>query len=146
MNTEIRQATLADSDQIFSLVEAFAASFDPTKEAFENSLRHLLADDSVLTNVSLLRGEIIAYCLAFDHYAFYADGRVTWVEEIMVKEELRGSGIGKALMSSVEAWAFSRKSKLIGLATRRAASFYEAIGYEDSAVFFRKLVDNNYLH
>ena len=140
MNTEIRQATLADSDQIFSLAEAFAASFDPTKEAFEKSLKHLFDDDSALINVALLKGKIIAYCLAFDHYAFYADGRVTWVEEIMVKEELRGSGVGRTLMDSVETWAASRKSKLIGLATRRASAFYKAIGYEESAVFFRKLI------
>jgi len=67
---------------------------------------------------------------------------VTWVEEIMVRKELRGSGIGRALMDSVEAWAASRNSKLIGLATRRAASFYSAIGYEESAIFFRKLIES----
>ncbi|MCK5114591.1 MAG: GNAT family N-acetyltransferase [Phycisphaerae bacterium] len=138
MNIEIRQAVLADANQIFSLVESFATSFKPERKAFNHSLRHLLQDDSVLMNVSVCENEIVAYCLAFDHYALYANGRVTWVEEIMVREDLRGKGIGKNHMKSVEKWAVSRKSKLIGLATRRAAPFYEAIGYEDSAIFFKK--------
>lgn len=138
MNTEIRKAALADSAQLFSLVENFATSFKPEREAFDCALRHLLCDDSVLVNVSVLEEKVVAYCLAFDHYAFYANGRVTWVEEIMVREDLRGKGLGKALMKSVEAWAVSRNSCLIGLATRRAAPFYCAIGYEESATFFKK--------
>lgn len=98
--------------------------------------------DSVLINVSVFKNEIVAYCLAFDHYAFYANGRVTWVEEIMVREDLRRKGIGKDLMESVEQWAVIRESKLIGLATRRAASFYNEIGYDESAIFFRKMIDS----
>ena len=39
-----------------------------------------------------------------------------------------------------EKWASKRGSKLVGLATRRAAPFYKGLGYEESAVFFRKLL------
>ena len=53
---------------------------------------------------------------------------------------LRKKGIGRALMETLEVWAEERGSKLVGLATRRAAPFYKALGYEDSAVFFRKLL------
>jgi len=49
-------------------------------------------------------------------------------------------GIGSGLMNAFEAWARLRGSKLIGLATRRAAPFYAALGYEESATFFRKLL------
>ena len=62
------------------------------------------------------------------------------VEEIMVREDLRKTGIGRNLMDAFEDWRASRSSKLIGLATRRAISFYEALGYENSAVFYRKLL------
>jgi len=141
MNIKIRKATIEDSNSIFSLVENFATSFTPERDAFEHSLEQLLRDDSVLMNVAVLENEIVAYCLSFDHYALYANGRVTWVEEIMTREDLRKKGIGRELMTEVEIWAASRESRLIGLATRRAAPFYSAIGYEDSATFFRKLVD-----
>jgi len=132
---------MADADQMFTLVEHFATSFNPTRMAFDHSLNHLMNDDSALIHVVMFENGVVGYCLAFDHYAFYANGRVTWVEEIMVRKDLRGKGIGNDLMKSVEQWAVSRKSKLIGLATRRASLFYKAIGYEDSAIFFRKMIE-----
>ena len=142
MNIKIRKATLTDSDQMFSLVSVFATSFEPDRKSFDHSLKHLLNDDLVLINVAVAGDEVVGYCLAFDHFAFYSNGRVTWVEEIMVKENIRGKGLGGDLMKSVEDWALSRESKLVGLATRRAAPFYKAIGYEESAIFFRKLIKN----
>ena len=140
VNTTIRRATSADSDPLFALVESFATSFNPVRTAFDHSFEQLLRDDSVLINVAVLMDEVAGYCLAFDHYALYANGRVTWVEEITVRQDLRGKGIGRELMQSVHQWAVSRESRLIGLATRRAAPFYKAIGYEESAAFFRKMI------
>jgi len=58
----------------------------------------------------------------------------------MVEEVQRRDGVGRALMAAFEAWAKSRGSRLVGLATRRAAPFYKALGYEESATFFRKLL------
>jgi len=34
----------------------------------------------------------------------------------------------------------TRGNRLVGLATRRAAALYKALGYEESAVYFRKLL------
>jgi len=62
------------------------------------------------------------------------------VEEIMVSEDVRRRGVGRELMESFEHWARSRRSKLIGLATRRAAPFYKSIGYDESATYFRRLL------
>jgi len=142
MNYKIRKSTIVDADQLFSLVESFSTSFIPEKSAFFNSFQNLLNDDSVLVNVVEFGNFIIGYCLAFDHYAFYANGRVTWVEEIMVSSNYRRKGIGRDLMNSVEKWASERNSKLIGLATRRADSFYKSIGYEESAIFFKKQINS----
>lgn len=43
-------------------------------------------------------------------------------------------------MAAFERRTQERGSRLVGLATRRAASFYRAIGYEESAAFFRKVL------
>ena len=83
---------------------------------------------------------IIGYCLGFDHYAFYANGRIAWVEEITVKESVRRRGVGKVLMENFEEWSSKRGNRLVALATRRAASFYKSVGYEESARYFRKLL------
>ena len=54
----------------------------------------------------------------------------------MVEESLRNRGVGKALMGRFEEWS----SRLVALATRRSASFYKGIGYDESATFRRKLL------
>jgi hypothetical protein len=41
-------------------------------------------------------------------------------------------------MESFEAWAHSRGARFVALATRRAGAFYSALGYEESAAYFRK--------
>lgn len=140
MKVTIRPATLADSELIFALVEQFATSFVPVKTAFAHSFTHVLSDESACVLVAEFENTIVGYCLAFDHSTFYANGRVTWVEEIMVQDTMCGQGIGNALMQSVETWALTRESKLVSLATRRAASFYKAIGYAESGVYYRKLL------
>jgi hypothetical protein len=43
-------------------------------------------------------------------------------------------------MAQAEGWAREQDAAYISLATRRAANFYDALGYEDSATFFRKLL------
>ena len=58
----------------------------------------------------------------------------------MVGEAFRHQSIGRRLMEAFEVWAANRGVKQIALATRRAAGFYEALGYEDSAVYFRKKI------
>ena len=140
MNYTIRQAGLDDANALFLLVQQFATSFQPEHTAFAASLNALLADENAWLHIAEAQGEAIGYCLGFDHYAFYANGRVSWVEEIMVKAEMRRHGVGESLMNAFEAWAKSRGSKLVALATRRAAAFYTAIGYDESATFFRKLL------
>ena len=138
MDYTIRAACLADTTALFSLVQQFVTSFQPERSAFEASLKALLADENAWLQVAEAQGELIGYCLGFDHYTFYANGRVAWVEEIMVKAEMRRHGVGESLMKALEAWATARGSTLVALATRRAAAFYRAIGYEESATFFRK--------
>jgi GNAT superfamily N-acetyltransferase len=140
MDYTIRRATKDDADHLFALVQNFATSFTPHREAFDVCLHHLIGDESVWLSVAERDGKIVGYCLGFDHYTLYANGRVAWVEEIMVDAAMRKKGIGRALMSAFEDWARSRESKLVALATRRAAPFYTALGYEESATYFRKLL------
>jgi GNAT superfamily N-acetyltransferase len=71
---------------------------------------------------------------------FYANGPVAWVEEVFVRGQHRGCGVGRALMSAYEQWAISRDCALVALATRRAAPFYRALGYEESALYHRKIL------
>ena len=94
------------------------------------------------TDADLLVAEsetgIVGYVLAFHHSTFYANGLISWVEELFVLEDYRGKSVGKNLMVLIEEKAIQRGSKLVALATRRASDFYKAIGYDESAVYFKK--------
>jgi GNAT superfamily N-acetyltransferase len=136
----IRPAELTDSDALFSLAGAFATSFPVERAAFESSLSALLQSPETFLAVASDGNRVVGYVLGFDHPTFYANGRVAWVEEIMVSEDVRRRGVGRQLMVGFEQWAKNRNSKLIALATRRAAPFYQSIGYDESAAYFRKLL------
>jgi GNAT superfamily N-acetyltransferase len=136
----IRNATAADADALFELARQLATSFRPQREAFEQCLREVATDPSAWLAVAERDGTVLGYCLGFDHVAFYANGRVAWVEEIVVRPEWRRSRLGARLMTAFEDWARSRGARLVALATRRAAPFYTALGYEESAAYFRKLL------
>lgn len=136
----IRPAELSDSDALYSLARAFATSFTVERSAFEPSFAALLETPDAFAAVASDGGRVVGYVLGFDHHTFYANGRVAWVEEIMVAEDARRRGVGRQLMESFEQWAKSRQAKLIGLATRRAGPFYCALGYDESGSYFRRLL------
>lgn len=140
MIVSIRKATYADAEELFVLVKDFATSFVVERPAFEAVLSNILSEDDANLSVAEIGDEVVGYCLGFDHMTFYANGRVSWVEEITVKASMRRQGIGQQLMENFEQWSKARGSRLVALATRRADGFYERIGYEDSATFFRKLI------
>jgi GNAT superfamily N-acetyltransferase len=135
----VRVAQTADRDQVWPLAPELAMSFRPERAAFDALFGTLLIDpDTLLLVAETPEAEITGYLLAFRHPAFHANGAVAWVEEVMVSDRSRRTGVGRRLMASAEQWARTGGAACLALATRRAASFYRALGYEDSAVYFRK--------
>lgn len=136
----MREAVRDDRDGIWPLTRAFATSFVPSRDAFDSSVDRVLADTDALLLVACDHWEVVGYLLAHRHLTLFANGPVGWVEEVMVDEPVRGAGVGRQLMARAEQWARDREAEYLALATRRAGGFYRALGYEDSAVFFRKLL------
>jgi GNAT superfamily N-acetyltransferase len=135
----VRHASADDRDGVAGLAAELAMSFTFSPEKFRVSYPALLAEDGACLLVAVSDQEHLGYLLGFRHLTFYANGPVAWVEEIAVRERDRGRGIGRALMSEFEQWAAAQECALIALATRRAAPFYRALGYEESATYFRKI-------
>ncbi|MDF2179442.1 GNAT family N-acetyltransferase [Aliiglaciecola sp. CAU 1673] len=137
---KIRKATPEDLKALLPHAQAAATTFAVEQAAFTKAYVHLLESDASIILVAELEEEIVGYCLGHQHLTFFANGRSSWLEEIFVQEAYRKTGVGRKLMDAFEEWAKSHDYKLIALATRRAAAFYKAIGFEESAVYFRKLL------
>ena len=139
---EIRQAEFGDADEVAGLAAALAMSFEFSAARFRENYPSLLADDGACLLLAVDGQESVGYLLGFRHLTFYANGPVGWVEEIVVRDQDRGQGIGRILMSAFEQWATARGCALVALATRRAGPFYRALGYEESAAYYRKVLVN----
>jgi GNAT superfamily N-acetyltransferase len=138
----VREASVVDRDAIWPLTRDFATSFTPTRSAFNDSFELVLADTHMLLLVAdAPRVGPVGYLLANRHATLFANGPVAWVEEVMVDPSVRGGGLGRRLVCRAEVWARAGGARYLALATRRAEGFYQALGYEGSAVFFRKLLD-----
>ncbi len=138
----IRPAGRADAGTVASLAAALAQSFPFSRARFDLSYPAVLAADGTCLLLADTGdgGSCLGYLLGFQHLTFFANGPVGWVEEIFVSPEHRGHGAGRALMSAFERWAAERDCALVALATRRAAPFYRALGYAESAAYFRKVL------
>ncbi|MET9318052.1 GNAT family N-acetyltransferase [Kribbella sp. NPDC003505] len=135
----VRPARLDDREQVWPLVQAFAVSFTPERRAFDTTWPQLLDVPNTLFLVAEdADGTVVGYLLGSTHLTFLANGRVAWVEELMVDETVRQSGVGRRLMEHAEQGAKSAGAAYVALASRRAGPFYLALGYEDSAVFYKK--------
>jgi GNAT superfamily N-acetyltransferase len=158
----IRPATAADAGAVAGLAAELAQSFAFSPASFGASYPALLAAGHACLLVATAAPEdarpeaarpedarpedtgpeqgCLGYLLGFEHLTFYANGRVGWVEEVLVRGDHRGQGAGRALMTAFEEWARQRDCALVALATRRAAPFYRALGYQDSATYLRKVL------
>jgi GNAT superfamily N-acetyltransferase len=136
----VRRAEADDAEAVADLAAGLAQSFPFSRAGFGLSYPALLADGDACLLLAVDGEQRLGYLLGFRHLTFYANGPVAWVEEVFVRGQHRGRGVGRALMSAFERWAATRDCALIALATRRAAPFYRALGYEESAVYFRKVL------
>jgi GNAT superfamily N-acetyltransferase len=137
---EVRAATGGDAAAVARLAAELALSFAFDDAAFRASYPAVLADEGACLLLAVAGQEPAGYLLGFTHLTFYANGPVGWVEEVAVRGPDRGRGVGRALMGEFERRAAARGCALVALATRRAAPFYRALGYEESAVYFRKVL------
>ena len=140
MSIRIREAQLEDVEFVLPLVKEFVTSFEIEERSYRQSFGRLIDSREATILVSEYEGTLIGYCLGFCHDTFYANGKVAWLEEIMVSSVHRREGIGQSMMASFEQWAKAQGCVLSALATRRASRFYLALGYEESATYYRKLL------
>lgn len=137
---EIRTASAGDAEAVGQLAADLATSFAFSPSSFRLNYAALLTRDDTHLLVAVDGHNYLGYLLGFWHLTFYANGPVAWVEEVFVHPYTRGHGVGRALMSAFEAWAAIHECLIVELTTRWAAPFYRALGYDESALYFRKIL------
>lgn len=134
----VRPALEKDEESVFALAAQLSAKFTVERAVFAASFAVLIRTEDVYLRVVEEKGRVIAYLLGWSRLAFYANGPVAWVQEIVVDPPHRRGGVGKQLMTDFESWAAKSGCRLISLATRGASDFYQTLGYRESATYYKK--------
>ena len=137
---KIREAKPDDVEAVLPLAVDLATSFPVDPQAFRTSFAECLREANSVVLVAEDSTSLVGYLLGSDHYAFFANGRISNVEEIYVTPANRRQGIGSELMRSFEGWALARGAALVTVCTRRASAFYVALGYQETAACFRTVL------
>jgi GNAT superfamily N-acetyltransferase len=91
-------------------------------------------------------GEVVGLVTAHVFPSIHENGPVAWLTTLVVLEDVRGAGIGSALVRHVEQWAERNGAKRLsvssGLQRTATHEFYQKRGYENTGLRFSKhLVD-----
>jgi GNAT superfamily N-acetyltransferase len=136
----IQPAAASDSRPLFRLVRTSPTPTPPSAEQFSTAPNGKLPHPSSCLFVAEHEGQLVGYVSGYCHPTFYAGGPTAWVDELLVSEPCRRTGIGRELMDAFEQWAQDRRCVLVALATRGAAAFYEHRGYSSKAGYYKRYV------
>lgn len=131
----IRLATYEDIDVLIELLKilfAIEEDFTFNKEVQRKGLALMLEDKSSrAVMVAESGGEVIGMATVQSHISTASGALVGIVEDVVVKQSVRGKGVGKKLLDEIEIWAKTHGMKRIQLLADRtndpALKFYESL-------------------
>jgi GNAT superfamily N-acetyltransferase len=127
----VRRATVADAERIARL--SGALGYPATAEAIAGRLERLLPRAGEIVLVAATGGGVVAGWVHAAEQELLESGPRCEILGLVVDEEHRGRGAGRALVGAAEAWAGARGLPLMTVRSNvvRAEShpFYERLGY-----------------
>lgn len=138
MKTDIRGAEANDRAALFTLVRAFPSPTPTDHAAFAAAFGEKIKDAASFIGVAEHEDGLVGYISGYRHVTFYAGGPTAWIDELFVDTLHRQQGIGRGLVAAFEDWAFGHGCRLVGLATAGAAAFYQRLGYQSRAGYYKK--------
>ena len=139
----IRPARPEDSDAVFGLLTQLAQSFHPDRSEFDITFESFAHGDSSTTLLVAEDdgGVVRGYALTTVTRLLYTNGSSAQLQELVVDAAVHGQGIGSALLEATEAECKSHGVKQLTVPSRRAAGFYERLGYRSTADFLKRTSD-----
>jgi ribosomal protein S18 acetylase RimI-like enzyme len=138
MEPTFRTADTSDADALVEMMRDFNAheriAFDEGE--VRAALARLFADDSLgLACLILLDGEVAGYVVIAFGFSIEFRGRDAFVDELFVKDEFRGRGLGSAAVRFAEGVCRGRGVRALHLEVERentrAQSVYRRAGFAD---------------
>lgn len=142
----LRQAVEADIDslitlleQLFTIEQDFTADPDKQRRGLDQLLRSQLA----YVVVAVLDGDILGMASLQVVISTAEGGRAGWVEDVVVREDQRGHGIGRAMLAHLSEWAkdnnLTRLQLLADQDNQAALDFYQHLGWSGTSLLaFKK--------
>jgi len=137
----IRPASPADLDSLVALLQIL---FDLEKDFEGDQVRQRRGLELMLENergcvlVAEVEGEVIGMCSGQVTVSTAEGGPALLVEDVVVREEWRGKGVGRLLMESLGNQARDQGIERLQLLADRtngpALDFYEALGWRATAL------------
>jgi GNAT superfamily N-acetyltransferase len=136
MNLSIRKIGPSDLETVISLIREFAF-FEDLSDVCEVTAEKvsvaMFADGAVLEGLLAFDDEKPAgYALFFPNFSSFRGQRGLYLDDIFVRKEYRGQGVGEALLKEIARLAASRNLERIDFLVldwnKPAMRFYEKLG------------------
>ncbi len=142
MNTILGPASAEDLPALVALLDdlfRIEQDFSPDPARQRRGLEMLLArEDACLLVARKKDGTVLGMASAQLVVSTAEGGYSAWIEDVVVGEEARGNGLGKALLDGVLAWAGERGARRAQLLADRdnlpALAFYRRTDWQETAL------------
>jgi ribosomal protein S18 acetylase RimI-like enzyme len=139
---KIRNAVPEDNDMIVKLIKDLNGSEDVRYFLLTSDVEKYLDQPDARILLAEENGISVGMISFFIRFNLFHAGRVCQIEELVVKEEVQGRGIGGKLLEEVIKIARDQRCAEISVSTmftnKRAISFYKNHGLIDEALLLEK--------
>lgn len=138
----IRDCELEDFEEVLPLLGQLWPDLELDPAASREVFGRVLEADDCCAMCAVAEGRVVGFCGFNVRHSLWQQGKLAYVDELVVEEGFRGRGIGAALLERA-----ARKARELGCARieldsafHRAGAhrFYDGLGWERRALLFSK--------
>ena len=134
MTATIRPMTREDAPCILEMMRTFYASpavlTNGSEEIFAADVENCVNDNPYLEGYVVADGEILGYMMVAKSFSTEFGKRCIWIEDLYVREEFRGAGLGSRMLKYVaDRYPDSLLRLEVEAENERAIHVYEKAGF-----------------
>jgi len=138
---EIRLATAEDAPALGRLLTQLG--YPTEAEEIPDRLEKLYARPGTIALAAVVGGRVVGCVTVHLFQALHTSEPTAWLTAVVVDEDVRGKGVGSALVRRAEEWAIQHGAHRISLTSalrrKEAHEFYKARDYQHTGVRMTKI-------